>query len=59
MAEIVLDHVVKRYPDGALAVDDFNLSIADGEFIILVGPSGCGKSTTAQHGRRARGHHPG
>ncbi|MCW2819017.1 MAG: Carbohydrate transporter ATP-binding protein [Marmoricola sp.] len=46
MAEIVLDHVVKRYPDGALAVDDFNLHIADGEFIILVGPSGCGKSTT-------------
>jgi len=45
VAEIVLDHVVKRYPDGALAVDDFNLSIADGEFIILVGPSGCGKST--------------
>jgi len=46
VAEIVLDHVVKRYPDGALAVDDFNLQIADGEFIILVGPSGCGKSTT-------------
>ena len=46
MAEIVLDHIVKRYPDGALAVDDFNLDIADGEFIILVGPSGCGKSTT-------------
>ena len=46
MAEIVLDHVVKRYPDGALAVDDFSLSVADGEFIILVGPSGCGKSTT-------------
>jgi multiple sugar transport system ATP-binding protein len=45
VAEIVLDHVVKRYPDGALAVDDFNLEIADGEFIILVGPSGCGKST--------------
>jgi multiple sugar transport system ATP-binding protein len=45
VAEIVLDHVVKRYPDGALAVDDFSLSIADGEFIILVGPSGCGKST--------------
>jgi multiple sugar transport system ATP-binding protein len=40
-----LDHVVKRYPDGALAVDDFSLQIADGEFIILVGPSGCGKST--------------
>ena len=46
MAEIVLDHVVKRYPDGALAVQDFNLTIADKEFIILVGPSGCGKSTT-------------
>ncbi len=45
MAEIVMDHVVKRYPDGALAVDDFSLQIADGEFIILVGPSGCGKST--------------
>jgi multiple sugar transport system ATP-binding protein len=45
VAEIVLDHVVKRYPDGALAVDDFSLQIADGEFIILVGPSGCGKST--------------
>src|SRR5919205_1798820 len=46
MAEIVLDHVTKRFPDGALAVNDLNLTIADGEFIILVGPSGCGKSTT-------------
>jgi multiple sugar transport system ATP-binding protein len=46
VAEIVLDRIVKRYPDGALAVDDFNLTIGDGEFIILVGPSGCGKSTT-------------
>ena len=46
MAEIILDHVTKRYPDGALAVQDFTMDIADGEFVILVGPSGCGKSTT-------------
>jgi len=46
MAEIVLDHVTKRFPDGALAVNDVNLTIANGEFVILVGPSGCGKSTT-------------
>jgi multiple sugar transport system ATP-binding protein len=46
MAEIVLAHVSKNYPDGATAVKDLSLTIADGEFIILVGPSGCGKSTT-------------
>jgi multiple sugar transport system ATP-binding protein len=46
VSEIVLDHITKRYPDGALAVSDFNLAIKDGEFVILVGPSGCGKSTT-------------
>jgi multiple sugar transport system ATP-binding protein len=46
VAEIKLENIVKRYPDGALAVDNFNMDIADGEFIILVGPSGCGKSTT-------------
>jgi multiple sugar transport system ATP-binding protein len=46
VAEIILDHLTKRFPDGAVAVDDISLDIADGEFIILVGPSGCGKSTT-------------
>src|SRR5437764_2622181 len=46
MAEIVLDRVTKSYSDGALAVQEFSLTIAEGEFIILVGPSGCGKSTT-------------
>jgi multiple sugar transport system ATP-binding protein len=46
VAEIVLEHITKRFPDGSLAVNDFNLDIRDGEFVILVGPSGCGKSTT-------------
>jgi multiple sugar transport system ATP-binding protein len=46
MAEIVLDRVTKSYPDGATAVKELSLTIADGEFVILVGPSGCGKSTT-------------
>ncbi len=45
MAEIVLDGVTKRYPDGFEAVKSMDLTIADGEFMILVGPSGCGKST--------------
>ncbi len=46
MAEIVLDRVTKSYSDGATAVKDLSITIADGEFVILVGPSGCGKSTT-------------
>jgi multiple sugar transport system ATP-binding protein len=45
MADIKLDHVTKRFPDGYEAVRDMNLDIKDGEFMILVGPSGCGKST--------------
>ncbi|HWJ74401.1 MAG TPA: sn-glycerol-3-phosphate ABC transporter ATP-binding protein UgpC [Kaistia sp.] len=45
MAEIVFDRVTKRYDDGQLAVNALELTIADGEFLVLVGPSGCGKST--------------
>ncbi|HIU05521.1 MAG TPA: sn-glycerol-3-phosphate ABC transporter ATP-binding protein UgpC [Candidatus Coprousia avicola] len=46
MAGLTLEHVGKRYPNGYEGVKDFNLEIADKEFIIFVGPSGCGKSTT-------------
>src|SRR3954449_8828109 len=45
MANIELQDVTKRYPDGFEAVKHMDLDIADGEFMILVGPSGCGKST--------------
>ena len=45
MAEIVLDKVTKKYPDGFEAVKEADFTIGDGEFFILVGPSGCGKST--------------
>ncbi len=46
MASLSLQHIYKKYEGGVVAVSDFNLEIADKEFIILVGPSGCGKSTT-------------
>ena len=46
MAGITLKNISKRYPGDVVAVNDFNLEIADKEFVILVGPSGCGKSTT-------------
>src|SRR5262245_56265874 len=46
MAEIVLDPVTKCYSGGATALKERNITIADGEFVILVWPSGCGKSTT-------------
>jgi multiple sugar transport system ATP-binding protein len=45
MAQIVLDDVWKVFPDGTEAVREFDLNIADGEFMVLVGPSGCGKTT--------------
>jgi len=45
MASISIENVCKRYGDGALAVNDVSLDVADGEFVVLVGPSGCGKST--------------
>ena len=46
MATLELNHINKVYPNGVQAVFDFNLKIADKEFIVFVGPSGCGKSTT-------------
>ncbi len=46
MAGLSLKNICKVYPNGFQAVKDFNLEIADQEFIIFVGPSGCGKSTT-------------
>jgi multiple sugar transport system ATP-binding protein len=46
MAELKLNHVYKIYDNKVTAVTDFNLDIADKEFIVFVGPSGCGKSTT-------------
>ncbi len=46
MANLSLKHIYKVYPNGAKAVNDFNMQIEDKEFIVFVGPSGCGKSTT-------------
>ncbi len=45
MARVELRHVWKRFGD-FVAVEDFSLNAADGEFIVFVGPSGCGKTTT-------------
>jgi multiple sugar transport system ATP-binding protein len=45
MAQVAFERVSKIYPDGTRAVNDINLEIEDGEFMVLVGPSGCGKTT--------------
>jgi ABC-type sugar transport system ATPase subunit len=44
MAPITFEHVSKRF-DETVAVDDLDIEVADGEFLVLVGPSGCGKTT--------------
>ncbi|TIR04881.1 MAG: ABC transporter ATP-binding protein, partial [Mesorhizobium sp.] len=45
MAEVILENICKAYGNNFRAIDQLNLSVEDGEFLILVGPSGCGKST--------------
>ncbi len=45
MATIQLERVTKTYPNGLTALDSLDLTVADGEFMVLVGPSGCGKTT--------------
>ena len=45
MASVVLEHIFKRYDNGFEAVQDLNIDVKDGEFLVLVGPSGCGKTT--------------
>ena len=45
MGLVKLEHVTKRFPNGAVALNDLSLEVEDGEFLILVGPSGCGKTT--------------
>lgn len=46
MADVVLQGVSRVFPGGTVAVNRVDLSIPDGQFMVLVGPSGCGKSTT-------------
>ena len=46
MAELKILNLKKEYEKGKTAVDEFTLTIRDGELAVIVGPSGCGKSTT-------------
>ncbi|MEP6660188.1 MAG: sn-glycerol-3-phosphate ABC transporter ATP-binding protein UgpC [Acidimicrobiales bacterium] len=46
MAEILFEHVTKIFDNGVVAVEDLDLALGDGEFLVLVGPSGCGKTTS-------------
>jgi multiple sugar transport system ATP-binding protein len=46
MAELEFQGVTKEYDDGTVAVNDLNLKINNGEFVVFVGPSGCGKTTS-------------
>jgi multiple sugar transport system ATP-binding protein len=46
MVEIVLEGICKNYENGARALVDCDLTVASGEWLVLVGPSGCGKTTT-------------
>src|SRR6185437_5918209 len=45
VAEIVLERLTKVYADGTRALDELELDVGDGEFVVFVGPSGCGKTS--------------